>query len=78
MLSSLAQYLCATYPTSQLPTPHPPSRSCTSTHVKSQLHSAHLGQRYAPMYPHDEHSLRAGVVGAEATAVRYGGIGSFG
>lgn len=44
----------------------------------SQLHSAHLGHRYAPMNPHDEHIFLGGAAGGGATAEIYGGIGDFG
>jgi hypothetical protein len=30
------------------------------------------------MYPHEEHIFLGGAVGGEATAVKYGGIGSLG
>jgi hypothetical protein len=76
--SVLSSFLLTTLHNAYPPTPHPPSLSCISKHVLSQLHSAHLGHRYAPIYPQDEQIFLGGAVGGEATAVKYGGTGSFG
>lgn len=58
--------------------PHPPSLSWIPMHSTEQLNSAHRGHRYAPTYPQLAHSRRAGVLGAGAAAVTYGGVGDDG